>query len=113
MPSARIGSINVPLDTMPRDGYGLVSQGLATLVRVAQGPDAKLAMAAALALIDFGEKLLAQKASRQPEPVKVFQQSRSELLQELKGLYAKALGPGTLVVEAEAAESVPAAGNRS
>ncbi|HXA24400.1 MAG TPA: hypothetical protein VNW90_19105 [Acetobacteraceae bacterium] len=116
MPTARINGAQVQLDYVPRDGYGLVAHGLASLVRIAQSPDhrqAKEAMQAAMYLVEFGERLLAEKAARQPEPVKAFQQTRSDLLNDLKGLYAKALGPAPLVVEAESAESIPVKSERS
>lgn len=116
MGSARLKRDWMPLDfCAPKDGYGIAAHGLANLVRLSQSQDPKQvkeALQAATFLVEYGERVMAQKAARAPEPVKAFQQTRSDLLLELKGLYAKALGTPPLVVEAESAESVPDPLNR-
>lgn len=97
----------MPLDCMTKDGYALLQQGLATMVRVAQSEDLKHAMAAADWLVRYGEQILAEKRVK-PVPEKALYQSREGVIAELRGLYAKALGEAPLIVEASAeSESQP------
>jgi hypothetical protein len=83
-----------------RDGDYLVQQGLRTMVKVARGSNLKIAMEAAEWLVSYGEQILAEKRRLVPEErAKRLSQTREGLIQELRGLYAKALGE-PLVVEA-------------
>lgn len=89
------------LQRCERDGYGLVQQGLATIVRIAQQEeDNKHALAAGQWLVTYGEGLWREKLAKSeaarvaalPPP-----SDRETILHELRGLYAKALGSSPLV----------------
>ena len=98
----------VPKGPIPlhEDGRKLVSCGLSALMRIASRTDSKQAIGAALALVEIGERILMQQSARDPKPVERFQQTRAELIQELKGLYAKALPPAPpLVVDQTPADT--------
>ena len=109
MASARIADKRITLDYMTRDGHSLVYQGLATMVRVAQGDNLKLAMEAAQWLVAYGEQVCAEK--RKPveaaQQAKALGQTRAGLIEELRGLYTKALGE-PLVVDATVEPEPPA-----
>lgn len=85
-----------------RDGHKLLMQGLAAIVRVAQSADHKHALAAGEWLAAYGERLIAEKAAAKAQPVKAYAANRDQIIAELRGLYAKALGEAPLVVEVEA-----------
>lgn len=106
--SARIKGEQVPLDLMDRNGYRLVQHGLANVVRVARSEDLKAALAACQWLVAYGEGLIeASKAKARLETARIeaakgHPGDRAQLISELKGLYAQALGSGALIVEATA-----------
>lgn len=108
MATARLKGEQVPLDIMHRDGYRLVHHGLANMVRLAQAEDLKVALQAAQWLVAYGEGLIeSQKASARLEKARIdaakgHPADRAALIQELKGLYAQALGQGSLIVETTA-----------
>lgn len=96
------------LDKCSRDGPNLVMQGLATVVRIAQqDKNQRLALAAGQWLVQYGESVIArQREQKQIELKRIAAlpqaNEREKIVEELKGLYAKALGSSSLVVEAEA-----------
>jgi hypothetical protein len=96
-----------------RDGHALISEGLAAMVRLAKGKESRAALAAASFLVEYGERLLLQRAASSPQPVAAYQKTRAEILDELKGLYAKALPPAAPLVEAETAEPLQGTVERS
>ena len=107
-----------------RDPVRILHQGLCAVVRVAQSDDARWVFEAGKFLVEYAtheierkEALKAAELARHPmkrlEPAGavltgVGADSRAALLDELKGLYAKALGPAPLIVEAEPEPSQPA-----
>lgn len=98
------------LQKCDRDGYALVMQGLATIVRIAQqAEDNKHALAAGQWLVTYGEGLWREKhgkaAAARIEAARPSE--REAILSELRGLYAKALGSSPLVVDAKPEPSEP------
>lgn len=91
------------MDCVHRDGYKLIMQGLATIVRIAQSDELKYALDAGEWLVAYGENLLREKQQAKLQGKPAFHTtSRDQIIAELRGLYAKALGEAPLVVEAEA-----------
>lgn len=93
------------MEKCARDGYALLRQGLHTIVRIAQQEtDNKHALLAGQWLVQYGEELYREKAAKAAtESMRVLAppSDRETILNELKGLYAKALGSSNLIVEAE------------
>lgn len=84
---------------MNRDGYRLVQQGLATMVRIAQSDDLGRAQSAAEWLVNYGESVIREKRVTKVEVQARQLNERESILHELRGLYAKALGPTPAIVE--------------
>ena len=97
----RINGEQRQMDWCSRDGYRLVMQGLASMVRIAQSDDNKHAIAAAEWLVAYGENVMREKAVLKAQAA-VPPLDRARILDELRGLYAQALGKMPLVVEASA-----------
>lgn len=100
------GNGYIQLQRCERDPHRLLGQGLATIVRIAQGESSKIALEAGQWLVQYGEGLMRERmaaklAAGQAQPGLGPPSDRQAILDELKGLYAKALGPSTLIVEAE------------
>lgn len=93
------------LQCCTRNGYALVMQGLATVVRVAQSEDLKYALPAGQWLVDYGEGLMREKQAQKAVLQVPAPSSRESVIAELRGLYAKALGASPLVVQAESVEA--------
>src|SRR5262245_25334078 len=95
------GSTWTKMQRCDRDGYQLVMQGLATVVRVAQSEELKYALPAGQWLVTYGEELMREKkAAQRPQQLQA-PSTREQVINELRGLYAKALGSAPLVVEAQ------------
>lgn len=97
------------LDKCNRDGPSLVMQGLATVVRIAQqDKNQRLALSAGQWLVQYGESIIARQREQKAIELKRIEAlptasggEREAILNDLRGLYAKALGSSPLVVEAQ------------
>lgn len=94
---------------MRRDGYKLIMQGLATMVRIAQSEDLKYALPAGQWLVEYGEGVVREKRVTKVEVQAREMTTRDSVIAELRGLYAKALGESPLIVDVEP-EAQPATG---
>ena len=78
-----------------RDGWQLLRQGLASIVRVAQGTNAKEARLAGEWLVAYGERLEQERILARNSRSKAVQaydaESRDKIIDNLKALYAQAL----------------------
>src|SRR5215813_10711754 len=88
------------------DPYRLLHQGLCAVVRVAQCDDPRYALQAGEFLVEYASNALRlreeRKALRQAVPAPAATGgTREQVIAELRGLYAKALGTAPLVVEAQ------------
>lgn len=102
-----------------RDPWKVLNQALYSLVRIAQCDDAYVAMQASEFLVNYAvneiDRRERHKASQPDRPSRILEQpgssqraplvNREAVLSELRGLYAKALGPSQLIVEAEPEKS--------
>lgn len=101
--NAPAGPANPSLQYCSRDGYRLVLQGLAAIVRVAQSAELRYALEAGQWLVVYGEELMQQQRQEsKPKTLAGKVPTRAEILADLRGLYAQALGSAPLVVEATA-----------
>lgn len=101
------------LQTVPDIGnpWRLQTQALVSLVRVAQGADPRCALEAAKFLLEYATNEVSRREAKKAElygprrgaPIEQ-RPDRKQILEELRGLYAKAL-PSTLIVESQSPES--------
>jgi hypothetical protein len=99
--------------TDTRDPWKVLQQGLCAAVRVAQCNDPRWALEAGRFLVEYAVNELRlrheqareakERARNQPQalPAPV---DRDQVISELRGLYAKALGQSSLILEAETEE---------
>ena len=103
-----------------RDPWKVLNHALCAVIRVSQSSDAHYALEASKFLVEYAvnaidrrqdqraqeaEKRLATWKRDGGRPVALAEPvDRQAILDELKGLYAKALGPAPLIVEAEPEE---------
>lgn len=114
VPPVRLTRAKVEPEYCERNPYRLLMQGLASIVRVAQCEDPDLALKAGQWLVGYGERLIAvNKATKATAVTAMPQPTRSEIISELRGLYAKALGPSPLIVDAKPEPAPEVSSNQS